>query len=425
MKTYITDSKHLSKTNQFVFANKLYDYRIQDTEEGKIIVPQIYKRIFNKDIEGILCPSNYHLIYDILSINPNANFYNSFDFKWTDKPIKIDQEKNKQLMINYIKRSYISYLVSKELSSMGLKRIEQYIILSIISLLKNQKNLTVETFELIKEEPLKDIHSMYFIHYVAKQENKSIKEILKQMLVEYGKGYSTSPFVPLILKEKHTFYKYYEKLKKTTKTIKTFLINNKEVIHISDDPVIAEYLNTPTTIFKKQIIQKEKKPTLPLIYLYSKDIFPYRDMLLTITLLFQMKFLNEDLSLNFNEEKLQVLYNLEWLDSNLWKKVYDNLDFNFGHIFSSLNIKEKGFRCPVCNSRSYHILPLRIQCANCKFSINRYLPQHFKLEKLTIEEVISLLNNKTILKKNKLDNTLSIGFKKLNENLYGLEVLNF
>jgi len=425
MKTFITDSKYLSKVNQFIFANKLFDYRIKEIEGGKEITPQIYHRVFGDKLEGIICPSNYPLIYDILSIDPEAKFYNSFNFKWGDKPLQINKKRNSEEMINSIKRSYISFLIAKDLASLGLKRIEQYIIISVISLLKNRKNFTVETIEKLEEKKLETIDSMNFLHYVAKKEKITIKEALKKMLQEYGKGNSTSPFVTLELKEKHSYYKYYNELLQSKEKIKVYLVNGKEIVQSSEDKNMVTYLMGEETVFKKQIIVRDTKPSLPLVFRYTKDIMPYRDMLLTITLLFQMKILNDDLSLNLEEEKLQINSNLDWLDKNLWQEVYSNLDFDFGYIFSSLNIKEKGFRCPICDSRSYYISSLQVHCSNCKFAINRYLPQHFQMEKFSIEEVISLLNNKTILKKNKIDKSLTIGLKSLNKNIYSLEVLNF
>ena len=131
MKEYLTDSIYFKKNNtDFKFyPNEMFKWKISEGYDGLE-----YSKNGSLDsvseITGLVSPSNYRLLHDILHIDNSASLYapeynkDKFLSKY-----KVNKKEVFSEFDNYMKRSYISYLSYNSLKNIGLKRVEQFIIL--------------------------------------------------------------------------------------------------------------------------------------------------------------------------------------------------------------------------------------------------------------------------------------------------------
>jgi len=154
VKTFLTDSIYIKKQYpDFMFASNIFFWKLSEDSNGYIELTS--KKIVKENIEsplvGIVSPTNYRLIYDILSIDKNAEFYKPEDFRFGKrKKIKFNKETIYKEFDKYIKRSYLSYLNYENLRRIGLKRIEQYVLM--LGVLSFRNTLIYDNLLVKKEE---------------------------------------------------------------------------------------------------------------------------------------------------------------------------------------------------------------------------------------------------------------------------------
>jgi hypothetical protein len=158
--------------------------------------------------------------------------------------------------------------------------------------------------------------------------------------------------------------------------------------------------------FEKKILHSEKLfPNLILLYNSLSFLFPYRDFFMTLRLLLKMKKINENKMSFYLEEglikKMQIKKNLIWLNKNVWREIYENQDFLFGHIIDPIICSSIEFKCPVCGDPDYAISPQKIFCRgkNCSFRFNRINLKSFGIPKISVLESIQALNSGSLLLK--------------------------
>lgn len=428
MKNFLTDSIKIKHTYpDFKFISRIFFWKLKEDQNSyiELISKKIIKEDLSGSLVGIVSPTNYRLLYDILSIDSNAEFYKPEDFKF-GKRKKFNF--NKLIIFKefdkYIKRSYLSYLNYENLRRVGLKRIEQYVLMLGILSFRNifvYDNILVKnnelTVEKIKEEKeveikIKEISLINFIYILQLKYKFSFEDILSYILRMYSELKITDPFSNsfIFLEEDDSdIYRVYKELisdsvKVTVKKIKTD--HGFFEVKISDrKSLLNDYLMLQREdYFEGKIIHTENSyPNVLLLYNFLSFIMPFKDYVLTLKLLLFMKKVSILKSVLFIEDeiikKIQPKKNIAWINKSIWKEIYENQDYLFGHIIEPILCKTIEFKCPICGEENYSVTPQKIFCGknNCNFKFNRINLKSFGISKISVEQAIESLSSGSLL----------------------------
>jgi len=451
MKTFVTDSLEIKRTYpDFIFANEIYNWSLHNSEDGYFHLKN--KRILKErlpfdKIIGIVSLHNYRLIYDLLYIDKETKFYLPEDFK-DRKELKIDKKKIQSIFEKYVKRSYLSFLNYEHLKRLGLRRIEQIVVLLGIISLKNIKiydNLVIsQDFVIDKIETgkkqiieVKKINLLNFIYILNKELSFSFSEILSYLLRIRSELKITDPFDPegfIFLEEDDSeVFKLYSQLINQKIEYQEYLIFSKDkkllVKNVKNKSLVSDYLFLQSeNYFEKKILSSEKEfPNILLLESMLKNIMPKKDFILTFHLLLKMKKIESKRMFLYVEEdyikRLKVFKNKYWLNQKVWKDIYDNQDYMFGHIVEPISAKHIEFKCPLCGEENFQATPQRFFCGKrgCKFVFDRVNLKNFGIPKISVEQMIEALHNQSVLIKKKDGKNLPM-FLNHNDNYFYLYI---
>ena len=230
MKEYITDSifiKNKNKDFKF-FPLEIFKWKISEKND-ELEYQKSGKFPENSQITALVSPSNYRLIYDILLIDKNFSLYEP---EYNKDNFYIKKEINKNKIISefnkYMKRSYLSYLNYSTLKNIGLKRVEQFmIILSAISF----KNMFVHDnaffkSEFIVKKIILDKNQVYkkdnkldlirFIYVIHRKLNYTFLEVFSYILKLYSTLKCSDPFSDegiVFFEDDNELYNIYKEIK--------------------------------------------------------------------------------------------------------------------------------------------------------------------------------------------------------------------
>jgi len=431
----------------------LYSWKlVPDNEYLKLEGKKLFKETFHK-VRGIVSPSNYKLQYDILKIDQSAKFFKPEDFKFGKRnEFTINKIEVKKEFEKYIKRSYLSYLNYHQLSSLGLKRIEQYMSMLGVFSLRNvyeydnlmiKEELKIIKLTKIKKEivKIKNIDIVKFTNLLNKELKYGFEDIFKFILQMYSNLEITDPFYKngfkfLNQQKDNDIYILYneifgkdieiEYIKATCKTKENKTVELLIKKGINSNNFIDKYLMLQTdNYFEGKIIFSEKfYPNILYIEEFLKPFFPKKDILLNIYTLIKLKKIKQDKMYLYIEENLlkimNIKKNLAWINKNVWKEIYENQDYLFNNIIDPLNIKSSDFVCPVCGEESYRVTPQKLFCSKkgCNFKFNRINLKELGIEKLSKEQMIEALNVESLFVKTKENKNLPLFLNNKNGYYY-------
>lgn len=437
MKEFITDSIYFKKNKKdfLFFANDIFKWRVENDEdsfyinnENNPIVKDIQK------ISGVVSPSNYRLINDILFLDKNAIFYypekvknefsKKYQFKINPKEIYIEFEK-------YMKRGYISYLSYSSLKNIGLKRIEQFLVLlSSISFEKDFKydnfkiknNSTV--FNIVKDKKITQVKEEYldlnrFIYTVHNELGYEYVDIFSHILKLYAELKCSDPFDIkgiVFFEDDNPIYDIFKKISnieisyiKEIIDIENSVTKKKSRLQIKKTDIKSSilidyyFLQKESYFSNKVLSSKDNYPTLIDTVKYLKNIFPFKDILLTIQLLERMKKIKIfDMKITINpslKKRLELRVNKDWVDLKKWQEIYSNVDYIYNDIIDPIYTDKIHFSCPLCDNNVYSITPQQLFCSQvgCNFALYRTNLKSVGVNKISLENMIDGLENKTIL----------------------------
>lgn len=454
MNSFITDSLFIKKQYpDFTFVSQAFIWKVK-TFKNEIEVKK--ENIYNLDTEflsftGIISQSNYRLQYELLDLNKETRFYSPENFE-KRIPYGVNFKVVEKAFSNYLKRGFISYLNYEHLKNIGLKRIEQFVLMLSTIATQNIKSIdniqnspvgTVVSYEKFKTEKinLTGIQLLKFITVLNKYFRFSFEELSKYLIKEYSKLTITDPF------DENGFF---------------FLKNeNEEIFDIAKS---LEFINLEIDIYKCSI--KDEKGKIKVIYIKKakedisehlidylqlqkddyfigkfinpskevnsillleqtlKEIMPLKDFVLTLKLLLKLKkIIINDLYLYVEESNIPILKpksNASWINKNIWKEIYDSVSFNFSTIIDPVDITNKAFKCPLCGEEHYTISPLKIFCGNkkCGFKFLRKNLTNFGVDRVSIESIVESLNNEGIMIKNNKNKNLSAFIEQKGKTFY-------
>jgi hypothetical protein len=453
VKTFLTNSLYIKKKYpDFIFLKDIFSWTVKENKNGYMDFFS-KKKVFDTiepPLVSIISPSDYRLIYDILTIDPNSIFYKPEDFSFGKRKRFLFNKKSVQNeFFKYMKRSYLSYLNYSELSSLGLKRIEQFVMLMSIqsfNSFKEYDNILLRDYgrilsiKKVKEEKIiiDNINLSKFIYVLNKELSFSFEDISKYLLKLHGELIISDPFLESgfkFLKEDNSeIYDIYSEIIGTHKidiyeAIIEFDSGKKQKIFIKKGNVsknVSNYLLLQNeNYFEGKNLHSEKiYPNLVLLYNSLSFIMPFRDFFMTLRLLLKMKKIKENKMSFYIEEdfikKMQIKKNLGWLNRNIWKEIYSNQDFLFGSIVDPINCSSIEFVCPECGNRDYLITPQKVFCRDkkCSFRFNRVNLKSFGVPKISILEVIQSLNSESILLKKSNGSSLPVFLNSKNSYYY-------
>jgi len=429
MREYITDSIYFKQKNKdfLFFANEIFRWKISDGYNG-LEYTKSGKFLGNKSITGLISSTNYRLLYDVLQIDDNPSLYepeynkNGFhkDYKVNKKEIFLEFDK-------YMKRSYISYLSYESLKNIGLKRIEPFIIM--LSSISFSKKVIYDNLFLSNDFVIKDIKKdnkilklndkkvdlIRFIYAVYNELDFEFLDVFSYILKLYSELKCTNPFSKEgieFFEDDNELYYLYREIRNNKINIEKILIidkNNKKIVvkktlKKERDFIIDYYLLQKETYFIDKILSSEKPaPSIIEIIKYNMNIFPFKDILLSIQLLERMKKIDlSNLNLSISKlllKRMNININKEWVSLKLWKDIYDNTDYIFNEIIEPIDIDKLSFQCPVCGNNVYSITPQNLFCSkkNCNFAFHRTNLKNLGIKRISLENIIEGIKNGTIL----------------------------
>lgn len=449
MKEYITDSifiKNKNKDFKF-FPLEIFKWRIIEKND-ELEYHKIGKFNENSKITALVSPSNYRLLYDILLIDKDFSLYEP-EYNKDNFYLKKNIDKNQ--IINefhkYMKRSYLSYLNYSTLKNIGLKRVEQFmIILSAISF----KNIFVQDNAFFKEEFIvkkivwdknkiykKDVHLdlIRFIYVIHRKLNYTFLEVFSYILKLYSNLKCSDPFSDegiVFFEDDNELYNIYKEIIEEEVYYNRVLLEsekgekaiiNKPIMEY-DDILTNYYLLQNEEYFEGKIIQYEESKYLLLEQIkYLKNIIPLKDILLSIQLLEKMQKINIK---NFKIEvplnlikRINISKNKNWLSFDLWITIYNKHDLMFHEIVEPIDIEKLTFTCPLCDNNVYSITPEKLFCSNksCKFTFHRGNLKNMGIKRISIENIIEGLKNDVILTEKDNGGNIPL-FLKRNDNFF-------
>jgi len=458
MTNFITDSiKVRKKYTDFIFTNELYRWTLKENSEGYIDTARRYiakKKLFSEKIKGIVSPTNYKLIYDILQVDKNAKFYKPEDFAFGKRvELNIDKNKINQLFENSLKRSYLSFLNYDHLRNIGLKRVEQYILmLSTVSLgnsfisdnLFHKEDISIDkitTLKIIKVNT-KKVKLLNFIYVLNKKYNYSFDDISSFLFKAYSELKITDPFNEsgfIFLEEEDSdiYETYKEIVNKEIEvqvkelTYKTKKGQDKKIIirqSKASEEINNYYMLQSEEYFEqKQLVCNLEYPNIMLLEPILSHIMPLKDLVLTLKILLKLgKIQSNRMVLSIEEElkkKLKPKQNAAWLNKSIWKEIYENKDYLFSNTIDPITTEYIEFSCPVCGDGRYKPTPQKIFCGyrGCRFKFNRINLKSFGIPKISVDQTLEALANKSLMIK-KSDGKNLVLFLNNKEDYYYLYI---
>lgn len=433
MISFITDSIYIkNKYRDFTFLSQAFIWKVK-THKNEAHIEK--RNIHNLDIDyltytGVVSPSNYRLQYELLTLNKETRFYAPEDFL-ERKPYWVDFKKVEKEFDNYLKRSFISYLNYDYLKNIGVKRIEQFIILLSTIASQNMKsidnlsvpnNSVVESITKIKEDRIEinGIKLLNFINLLNKTFKYSFEDLSKAIIKEYSRLSITDPFVEngfyFINDKNHDMYDIGKSLElisvdidvykcviKDEKEKKRTILIRKPKADISEHLYDYLYLQKED-YFPGKILRSNKEPdNILLVEQAINGLFPLKDFILTLKLLIKLKKIeNKNMNISVSNEVIEQLKpkaNSAWVKKDIWNEIYSSESFNFSSIINPVDTKHSSFKCPVCGNENYKITPLKLFCGNihCGFKFIRNNLKKFEINRISVENIIEGLNNGSIL----------------------------
>jgi hypothetical protein len=384
---YFTDNPEIKKLikSNISLSYQIYDWRISISEEdididdinfklNKRIKKIDFKSKFrsNKTIIGIVSPSNYKLIFDLLNASKEYHFelklysWDSYTKK-RKKMIKINKTIIKKLFNEYIQRGYLTKLTYNKLIYFNFQRIEQFMtILTINTINKINK---VPSIIKIKKNDL-EINTIEYIKLMIKK-GTPLNQILNSLIYNQRKRNISDPFLGkfIILNNK-------SKIKKIVENIKEEEISNTNI---------------------------------DLIIKTMSELIPLTDTLKTLRYLEENNFLktdttNEELTTNiiFSNNEIKKYFN--YININIWEKIYESKTFSFSSMFPQIETEDLKYKCPLCGSTEYNSSPLNFFCSdtNCNLYIPRIIKPGGIKKQISDLDFLKLINHGETLIKNKV-----------------------
>lgn len=369
---------------QFDFDN-LEDLNIEDEFELK---KRFKKSLYRKKIElnsiiiAIVAPSNYKLLYDLIYIKNKYNkkivFY-TWDSWLKHKESKINEAYIKKLFNEYIQRGYLTKLIYTELEYFNLQRVEQFLILTAISIgskyIKTNKDGYLEHDFFTEELNINSIMKKILL------KNQSVHKTVDKLIYHSRKNDINDPFFRKILfinDNKNSLKKYYSSI-------------DNSLIKISDN----NYLNeNPVNIFS--------------ITLMLSGILTLTDILKTIRFLEKNDLIKSDgengiltlkefYDFNFLEYK-------DYINFEKWNSLYHTKTYSYGDFFPPIRIQSLTYKCPFCGSSEFKVSPKHFYCTDitCKLYVNRLINPGGVVKQVSELEFIRLINHGSTIIKNKI-----------------------
>ena len=370
---YITDNPTIHKeTPLSLLMYQLFDWTIKLEEESdfeddpEFILKKRYKKaLLRKEakiadkIIGIVAPSNYKLINDLfvlgLEHKTPVKIYHWESWK-KRSPSKVKRREVYALQNRYIQRGYLTLLMYQSLSFLNLQRVEQLMVLIVISAL-NHKTLTVK-------------------------KSSQPGAVMAQSLVDAG--YSIRGAVDK-------------------------LIYHSRKLDISD-PFLegpVSILNDNSSIVKKLSLGKSNQDNLLHIVGALEHLFPLTDILKTIRFLEKNEFIETidgDIVENFPFSKEDVVDYLPYIDVDRWREIYLSQTFLFGSSFPPLQLEKIDYACPICGSTALRTTPTHFYCSDilCPLKISRIIKPGGIEKRVSENEFIRLIHFGSTIIKNRI-----------------------
>lgn len=377
MTIYITDNPIIHKEVDSFLLYQIFDWRITVNEKGGDDLSEfsLKKRFKTAKLRNelklaskivlITAESNYKLIYDAIFLKEqlkiDLNIY-SWDSWYKRKRITPSIRSTKKLFHEYIQRGYLTKLVYKQISSMNLQRIEQFVSIVSLNVLKK--------IDCKKEELQESLNGIFPTNYAIRillSQNYSLRKIVDKLIYHSRKNDITDPFLG------------------------TF-----------------SFISKNNSFFKKVslgIDLKNDNHCLQLKLINSMSMFPYTDVLKTLRFLEKNDLINifEMTSDNIFSNEDLVIYSKYMIKSN-WESIYNLKTFHFSGVFPSIDITEDKYECPLCGSSVLRESPKHFYCSDvtCKLFINRIINPGGIKKQVTEPELIRLIKHGNTIIKNKI-----------------------
>lgn len=396
-KVFITDNPEVKLElpyEQTFLMYQLYNWRIREKVDPLSITgvsidiarkakkAKIIRKISDNDnVVGIVAPSNYKLIYDLIFIKDTygkeLTLY-TWD-SWIDnKPITISKEYEdniKKLFDEYLQRGYLSLKNYDALAYYNMPRIEQFIIAIMIAELNSQKPTTTR-LGLIKQSKSSDIKtqdiSLIGMLRVLMHIRGSFQKAIDKLTYHARKNQITDPFMGSfkIIAEKTHIRTIYETYKDSD-------------LYLGIDK---------TSAFKKN-----KAGITPIIESMSK-IIPLVDVVKTMRYMERVEILKPnnqgfDLFIPLNKQKL-IDY-MPYIETKNWENLYKTKEYNFQFYFPAINETLPLFRCPSCSTNLLRENPTFFSCDNssCQFKFDRIIKPAGISKAITKTDFLKLLTH--------------------------------
>jgi hypothetical protein len=372
MKEFLTDNPFIAKEIPgSSLAYQLYDWRVSIDREDPYLSSRFLKKWKSSavreklgscdSVSAIVAPSNYKMIYDLLTFSKETGKRVRF-YSWNGYPVRKyipDEEKIAAEFERYLQRGYLSRIHYFELGKWNLNRIEQFVL-----------SLTATAFgeKVVKKEKIKakKIEVVDLITKISIAEKIGIGAAIERLLYHYRKRNIADPF-----------------------------LNGKvKIVRRGSKPEFWAGLDDPgITDFHL------------LVSLVSKFI-PLVDVLRTIAFLEKSeyaKFGPESIRGPAGMEARHVSLYSDYISPRKWKEVYSTGTFSFSGILPAIAEEPPSFKCPICGTLKYRTDPLWFRCANpaCGFKIKREIKPFGESMRMKADHFKRLVTHGKVMIKNK------------------------
>lgn len=381
MKIYVTDNPFVHKEVSGSFlAYSLFDWQSKkenENEDGTSYDIVFRKKWKNKDFKKaismhssvtcIVSPSNYRLLYDILSLREDNSSLSLNFFTWNGwlqrRSFKPNVKQIEKLFYDYMQRGYLGRAMFFELGGMNFQRIEQF----IVSLFILAVNKGVLKFDAVtrKRDDL-----CIAVEKAVKAQAKGFAKAMEKIIYHHRKIDIADPFVQKKISFTH---------KGKTKSLAKILAEN--------EIGCPSYLQGAINFLS---------PFIPVVDIYKTFLFLLKNDFIKCddegkcTSALQLK-------------KDEILEYISYLDATLWKDIYDKRLYSFSGILPYISVSPSSFTCPACGSIKFKTNPLWFSCASasCNFKIKRMINPLGSVQRLKPEEFKRLVNHGFVFVKNK------------------------
>jgi len=448
MKQLVTDYKFFHRKHKEFdfFQNEILPWKLVESDYGLIYERKSkrtlgrQKKINYRRVSGVVSPSNYRLIFDMLKSFEESSFYKPHRY-FNLSPFKYPYEPNKKEIYEtyskFIVRGFISFLFSLELNQLGFKRIEQFLaILAKVEVSSeksyfdnqyiagtNHKELTITKITQIKEKQLsigKKIDLVRFVSAYSIFNKIPFFDVIKKVESLYYYGGCSDPFDKFGVEfyqpnNKDPFdnslFEFYSKIaskKNIIISISVVELGSGKKIPIKTAKNILKELNLylqlqEKSYFVDQILISEDSNVkfLDSFFLIKalNKYMPLKDSILTIQLLVKLNRISFEDSffgkIKVTEDDIQVFTeHHNWLDYDYWDDIYSSPDYSFD--LEPINPNKNKFKCPICNEdNSIVVSPLRVSCKTrkCKFKFLRNNLGSVGVSKVKVEDIYNLFKD--------------------------------